>query len=39
MTLYTEADPKERILIVTEFKKVLTLYLGSILSGDTARAK
>jgi AcrR family transcriptional regulator len=39
MTLYTEADPKGRILIVAEFKKVLTLYLGSILSGDTARAK
>jgi AcrR family transcriptional regulator len=32
MTLYTEGEPKERATIVAEFKKVLTLYLGSILS-------
>jgi AcrR family transcriptional regulator len=34
MTLYTEAGPKEKLLIVDEFKKILTLYLGSILSTD-----
>ena len=32
MTLYGEADPKGKILVVAEFKKVLTLYLGSVLS-------
>jgi len=34
MTLYGEAEPKGKVLIVTEFKKVLTLYLGTILSED-----
>jgi AcrR family transcriptional regulator len=32
MTLYEEAEPKGRVPIVTEFKKVLTSYLGSVLS-------
>jgi AcrR family transcriptional regulator len=36
MTLYGEADPKGKVLVVAEFKKVLTLYLGSVLSEDTA---
>jgi hypothetical protein len=31
MTLYGEADLKERVVVVAEFKKVLTLYLGSLL--------
>jgi AcrR family transcriptional regulator len=31
MTLYGEADPKAKSLVVAEFKKVLTLYLGSVL--------
>ena len=39
MTLYGEADSKGKILIVAEFKKVLTLYLGSVLSGDAVLAK
>lgn len=39
MTLYAEADPKGKALVVAEFKKVLTLYLGSILSEDAVRAK
>ena len=30
MTLYGEADSQGKVLIVAEFKKVLTLYLGSI---------
>jgi hypothetical protein len=34
MTLYGEADLKERVVVVAEFKKVLTLYLGSVLSED-----
>jgi hypothetical protein len=29
--LYGEADDKGKDLIVAEFKKVLTLYLGSVL--------
>jgi AcrR family transcriptional regulator len=33
-TLYAEAGPKEKPLIVAEYKKVLTLYLGSVLSED-----
>jgi AcrR family transcriptional regulator len=39
MTLYGEADPKGKVLVVAEFKKVLTLYLGSVLSADEASAK
>ena len=39
MTLYGEADPKARVLVVAEFKKVLTLYLGSLLSEDAPLAK
>ena len=39
MTLYGEADPKGIVLVVAEFKKVLTLYLGSVLSEDAALAK
>jgi AcrR family transcriptional regulator len=38
MTLYGEAEPKGKVLVVTEFKKVLTLYLGSVLSDDAASA-
>jgi hypothetical protein len=37
MTLYGEADLKERVVVVAEFKKVLTLYLGSVLSDDGHR--
>jgi hypothetical protein len=37
MTLYAEADPKGKAMIVAEFKKVLTLYLGSTLSDDALR--
>src|ERR1700733_15097662 len=39
MTLYEEADPKEKVLVVAEFKKVLTLYLGSVLSEHAVLAK
>jgi hypothetical protein len=38
MTLYGEADPKGKVLVVAEFKKVLTLYLGSVLSDDGRRS-
>jgi len=38
-TLYAEAEPKGKDLVVEEFKKVLTLYLGTILYQDEARAK
>jgi AcrR family transcriptional regulator len=31
MALYGEADPKGRDQVVTEFKKILTFYLGSVL--------
>ena len=31
ITLYGEAGDKEKDLIVTEFKKALTLYLGTVL--------
>lgn len=37
MTLYGEADPKGKVLVVAEFKKVLTLYLGSVLSDNGHR--
>src|ERR1700723_2285512 len=33
-TLYAEAGPGEKPLIVAECKKALTLYLGSVLSED-----
>jgi hypothetical protein len=39
MTLYGEADSKGKVLIVAEFKKVLTLYLGSVLSKDAVVVK
>ena len=39
MTLYGEADLKERVVVVAELKKVLTLYLGSVLSEDAVLAK
>ena len=39
MTLYGEADSKVKVLVVAEFKKVLTLYLGSVLSEDAVLAK
>src|SRR5580658_7128529 len=39
MTLYGEADPKGKVLVVAEFKKVLTLYLGSVLSEGAVLAK
>ena len=39
VTLYEEADPKEKVLVVAEFKKVLTLYLGNVLSKDATMAK
>ena len=39
MTLYGEADPKGKVLIVAEFKKLLTLYLRGVLSEDEASAK
>ena len=38
-TSSNEADPKGKVLVVAEFKKVLTLYLGSVLSEDAALAK
>jgi AcrR family transcriptional regulator len=31
MTLYAEAEPRGKVLVVDEFKKVLTSYLGTIL--------
>jgi hypothetical protein len=39
MTLYAEAEPKGKTLVVDEFKKVLTLYLGTVVSEGKARAK
>jgi AcrR family transcriptional regulator len=38
-TLYAEAGPKERHLILAEYKKALTLYLGSVLSEDEQSSK
>jgi hypothetical protein len=29
-TLYAEAGPREKPLIIAEYKKALTLYLGSV---------
>jgi hypothetical protein len=37
--LFGEAEPKGKILVVAEFKKALTLYLGSVLSEDAVLAK
>ena len=39
MTLYSEVDSKAKVLVVAEFKKVLTLYLGSVLSEGAVLAK
>ena len=36
MTLYGEADSKGKVLVVVEFKKLLTLYLRGVLSEDEA---
>jgi AcrR family transcriptional regulator len=38
-TLYAEAGPKERPLVLAEYKKALTLYLGSVLSEDNQSSK
>jgi AcrR family transcriptional regulator len=38
-TLYAEAGPGEKPLIITEYKKALTLYLGSVLSEDERSPK
>jgi AcrR family transcriptional regulator len=39
MALYEEADSKGKVLVVAEFKKLLTLYLRGVLSEDEASAK
>jgi AcrR family transcriptional regulator len=39
LRLYTELEPKGKDLVVDEFKKVLTWYLGTILSKKEAGAK
>ena len=39
MALYGEADSKGKVLVVAEFKKLLTLYLRGVLSEDEASAK
>jgi hypothetical protein len=38
-TLYAEAGPGEKPLILTEYKKALTLYLGSVLFKDERSPK
>jgi AcrR family transcriptional regulator len=38
-TLYAEAGPREKPLIIAEYKKALTLYLGSVLSKDKRASK
>ena len=38
-TLYAEAAPREKPLVITEYKKALTLYLGSVLSEDERSTK
>ena len=38
-TLYAEAGPREKPLIIAEYKKALTLYLGSVLSEDKRSSK
>jgi AcrR family transcriptional regulator len=39
MTQYEETDVKGKVLVVAEFKKLLTLYLRGVLSGDEASAR
>jgi AcrR family transcriptional regulator len=39
MAVYEEAEPKGKVLVVAEFKKALTLYLGSVLSREATTAK
>ncbi len=39
MTQYEETDLKGKVLVVAEFKKLLTLYLRSVLSEDQTPAK
>jgi hypothetical protein len=39
MMLYAEAAPRGKHLVVDEFKKVLTSYLGTIVYQEEARAK
>ena len=39
MTLYGEADSRDKVLVVAEFKKLLTLYLRGVLSEDEALAR
>ena len=39
MMLYAEAAPEGKDLVVDEFKKVLTSYLGTIMYQDKARTK
>jgi AcrR family transcriptional regulator len=38
-TLYAEASPREKPLIIAEYKKALTLYLGSVLSEEERPSK
>src|ERR1700739_3686678 len=38
-TLYAEAGPREKPLIIAEYKKALTLYLGTVLSEDKRSSK
>jgi hypothetical protein len=39
MTQYEETDSQGKVLVVAEFKKLLTLYLRGVLSEDEASAK
>lgn len=39
MALYEEADPKGKVLVVAEFKKIMTLYLATVLSKNATTAK
>jgi hypothetical protein len=39
MTLYGEAEPKDKDLVVNEFKKVLTLYLATCLKTGPKQSK
>jgi hypothetical protein len=38
-TLYAEAGPREKPLIIAEYKKALTPYLGSVLSDGERSSK
>jgi hypothetical protein len=38
-TLYAEEGPREKSLIIAEYKKILALYLGSVLSEDERSSK